>query len=161
LIDLSPGIFEKGKICALSSLIRHDILPNSRVVSGSIAWDLPTMPVSILTSLLLWSALLLPGVKADPSQVIPLSQVSCQPEPGDFLLLERPTILSRSMDREDEWAIAEADTEEEESNDGDPEGIVSESHWIWLSHGHSGQLFSIRLDPGIVRSSVRSPILRC
>ena len=119
------------------------------------------MPVSILTSLLISSALLLPGARDNSSPVLQFSQASCHPEQDIRLLVDRGTIHSRSMDQPDAWAISEADNKEEESSDGDSEEIVSESQWIWLFPGPGGRLISIRLDHGLVRSSDRSPILRC
>ena len=115
------------------------------------------MPASIAASLLLWSTLLTPG--AGPSTV---PMVGVGPIMTRMIAVEAfATIRTWPLPGEGSWAISEADLEEEESGDGDPDGISSDADWA-LSPPHlSGQASAIRPDRGLATSPIRSPILRC
>jgi len=114
------------------------------------------MPVSIASSLLLWSALLLPGAKAEPTQPQPrrAELVVCEPTIS-------ATIQSWPLDRSADWTISEADLEEEDSSDGGDDFVVYKERWNSLQTGLSDQALILRLGRSAFCPSLRSPILRC
>ncbi len=119
------------------------------------------MPASIVTTLLLWSAMLLPGASAGSTRAVDGLPALGQWVSAAISVDEMATIQAWPLDTDDTWTISEADTEEEESDDGDGDRIVAESRWTSLKPADQGLASAIRHDRGAVRSSVRSPILRC
>jgi len=109
------------------------------------------MPVSILTSLILWSSWLAPA----PS-VISGPPVFCQVDDSAMT-----SIWSWPISTPEPWTYLDADTNEEETGDGDSEGLASESVWLSPHLFASGSISTIRLDPAHVCPSCRSRILRC
>ncbi len=119
------------------------------------------MPVSIVTSLLLWSALLQPGATAEPSRSVqanPAVDGACS---SSRFLDALETVRACPLDEGYSWAISEADTQEEESGDGDGDRVFSSTHWS--PRRTIGQRVGMTAQPGsrIARSAERSPILRC
>ena len=119
------------------------------------------MPASITTLLLLWVALLPPGVKAEPRQSVGTVPVPCRPSSTSLALEAMATIQARPLDPGYTWTISEADTEEEETGDGEDDGLVVPGHWSTLRLDVSGQFSTTRFDRGAIPSPVRSTILRC
>jgi hypothetical protein len=120
------------------------------------------MPVWIVTSLLLWSALLLPGASAGPKQASEGNPALCRQGSATPSLDVTATIRAWPLGQDGGWTISEADTqEEEETDDGDGDHIVSEIRWSSLRPVGLRLASAIRPDQGIVRSAARSPILRC
>jgi hypothetical protein len=118
------------------------------------------MPASILTSLLLWSTLFLPGASAglpshDGFPNSPKLSVARTIDDHEFLI--RPC----SFDSSNSWTMSEADTEEEDSREGDDLGIISRGVWNSSRPGRIGHTFVFRPDTLSVCFAFRSPILRC
>ena len=119
------------------------------------------MPVTISPFLMLWSALLLPGSEAGPRSGFeaariphPISSIAlaCHPVP---LIEAMPPEIGRP------WRISEADTNEEESDDGDDLGPAQGDFSRGRFPGDRSDSSPIRPDRGSFRSPFRSPILRC
>jgi hypothetical protein len=115
------------------------------------------MPVSIVTSLLLWSALLTPGARPEPVPSVSVDRTKAR------LIVAEPIATIRSWPIQDEysWTISEADTQEEETGDGDPDGISSDAVWDLLPPTRPGQASTVRAERGFASPLTRSPILRC
>jgi hypothetical protein len=119
------------------------------------------MPVAISPFLMLWSALLLSGNEAGPRAGL---EAVPTPHPISSIALAcHPVPLIEAVLPETGWAwrISEADTTEEESDDGDDLGPGPGD----LSRGRllrdRSESSPIRPDCGSFRSPFRSPILRC
>jgi hypothetical protein len=115
------------------------------------------MPVSIANSLLLWSALLAPGARPEPVPSVSVDRTATR------MIVADPIATIRSWPIQDEysWTVSEADTQEEESGDGDSDGISSAAVWDLRPPAHSGQASTIRTERGFASPLIRSPILRC
>jgi len=109
------------------------------------------MAVSILTSLIVWSSWLAPA----PS-VISDRSASCQ-----FARPAMTSIWSWPIPDPTPWTYLDADTNEEESDDGDPEGLTSRATWVSPRLLASGPISPARRDLAHVGLSCRSRILRC
>jgi hypothetical protein len=118
---------------------------------------LPLMPASIVTSLVLFWASLLPGVSlaASPSPVRESTQAQLVSADHSSLI----SLVSSVFVPSEGWMISEADTEEEDPSDG--EGLIPSDQWTSLHSGRPGQGSTIRLDRVLVPTAFRSPILRC
>ena len=119
------------------------------------------MPVSIATSfLLLWSSLLLPGASARPFPGVEGTPALYR-SISAASLEGMATIRACPLDEGCSWTISEADTEEEETDDGDGDRLLSESRWSSPRTVGRSLASTIRPDRGVARSAARSPILRC
>jgi hypothetical protein len=119
------------------------------------------MPASIVTSLLLWSALLLPGAPVGPGPSAEGLPTLCRQGSAAIAPDAMATIRAWPLDEDGSWTISEANTGEEESDDGDGDRIASQDRWSPLRLLGSDLISAIRPDRGTVRSASRSPILRC
>ncbi len=115
----------------------------------------PLMPVSILTSLMLWSSLLAPASRIEPVQTVESSDPRRSPRFRSASIWSWPVSEPRS------WALPDADTEEEETGDGDPEWLDSGAEWTSSRITSEGRVSPILRDRATVWHSTRSPILRC
>jgi hypothetical protein len=79
------------------------------------------------------------------------------------MIVAEPIATIRSWPVQDEysWTISEADTQEEESGDGDSDGISSDAVWDPLPPNQLGQVSTIRVERGFASPLSRSLILRC
>jgi hypothetical protein len=111
------------------------------------------MPVSIVTSLMLWTSLLAPASRSEPAHPTTIDRTAC--------FHPSASLWSWPAPEPDSWTLPDADNQEEETGDGDPEGLASESAWLSPHLFAEGRISPIRRDRSIVRHSTRSPILRC
>ncbi len=117
------------------------------------------MPATILTSLLIWSALLLPGVKELPTEGSSSSLASCR---STALAPVHPlTIQAMPVAGSESWLPSEATCEEEESSDNDDNVVVAERLWTLARLTLDGQTSTLRPERGFVLSPNRCSILRC
>jgi hypothetical protein len=117
------------------------------------------MPATILTSLLLWSAFLLPGAEDVQTRDLPSS-----PAMGHSMMtipVNQTTIQAWPLDESPSWTLSEANSEEEDSSDSDDNVITAERCWTLSRMGQQGPASTIRLDRGFACSPIRSTILRC
>jgi hypothetical protein len=115
------------------------------------------MPVSILTSLVLWSSLLAPASGIDSTRSVNLDRPTCCVADEH----SAASIWSWPLSSPCSWTYLDADTEEEETGDGDPEGLASDAAWISPRLFSEGSVPSIRRDRFLVCQPTRSKILRC
>jgi hypothetical protein len=114
------------------------------------------MPATILISLMLWSAFLLPGAKDDQTRDLSSSHSMTS------FPVELTTIQACPLNESAPWTRSEANSEEEEdSTDNDDNVIVAEQCWTLSRSGLQGSSSKIRLDRGFACTPVRSTILRC
>jgi hypothetical protein len=115
------------------------------------------MPVSILTSLMLWSSLLAPASGIEPAHPVKIDREVFR------AVVDDPTSSIRSGSAQTPccWDVPDADTEEEETGDGDPESFASDTRWLPPHLFSEGSVSPIRRDRSIFRHSARSKILRC
>jgi len=111
------------------------------------------MPVSILTSLMLWSSLLAPASGIEPAHPVIIDQAIVNDSTS--------SIRAGSAQTPCCWDLPDADTEEEETGDGDPDSFASDTRWLPPHLFSEGSVSPIRRDRSIVRQSTRSKILRC
>ena len=111
------------------------------------------MPVSIITSLMLWASLLAPASRAEPVHAVSLDRAVAPASPESFLALP--------VNEPGSWPVSEADDLEEETDDGDPEGLASEAPAPFPHLADDGSVSAIRRDRAFVGRPTRSPILRC
>jgi hypothetical protein len=119
------------------------------------------MPVSISTILMLWSVLLLSGSEAGPRPGVEAKATSRHL--SSIAIASRPIATIEAMPPGMEWPcrISEADTTEEESNEGDDLGPLQDDFSRGRLYGDRSVTSPIRPDRGGFRSPFRSPILRC
>jgi hypothetical protein len=115
------------------------------------------MPVSIVATLMLWSSCLAPSASFD--RILPAA--GDQAAFATSLAAQDTSIRSCPGREPFAWSLPDADTQEEETGDGDPEGLVSDAPWASLALSCTGQGSPIRRDRGIVSRPSRSQILRC
>ncbi len=117
------------------------------------------MPVSILSALWLWSALLPSGATFAPDPDLSTRLASC-PSMNRTAAAE-VTIQAWPLAESPDWGHSEATSEEEESSDSDDDVIVAASCWTLPRSGLIDQFACYRLDRGLFRQPNRSTILRC
>ena len=115
------------------------------------------MPVSIVAPLLLCSALLAPGAGPDTVPSVGVDRTMTRMVAADPIA----TIRSWPVQDQGSWIISEADTEEEESGDGDSDGMSSDAGWTLPLPHDLGLASSLRSEKGFLSPPTRSPILRC
>ena len=115
------------------------------------------MPVSIVTSLLLWATWLTPGAGSDPVGPVGVDRAPIRITCVDLT----PILRSWPLQERYSWTISEADIEEEESGDGDSDGISPVESWLPFPQSRQGHVSTLRRDRAVAKSSARSPILRC
>jgi hypothetical protein len=115
------------------------------------------MPVSILTALVLWSSLLGPASGNEPTQSVIVDPSASRA----FDDQATTSVWSWPLSSPYSSTYLDADTEEEETGDGDPEGLASECVWLSPRLFSEGSISSIRRDRALLRQSTRSKILRC
>jgi hypothetical protein len=115
------------------------------------------MPVSIIASLMLWSSLLAPASRIEPVVAVKVDRTATRAS-GDN---STSALCSCPLQAAGSWASLDADTEVEETGDGDPEGLASDALWLSPLHCYEGTVSPIGWNRAIVSQRTRSPILRC
>jgi hypothetical protein len=115
------------------------------------------MPVSILTSLMLWTAVLAPASPIEPVHAVNVDRTASRvvADPSIHSFCSWPG-LGRCT-----WDWQDADTEVEETGDGDPEGLVSDALWLSPHLLCEGSFSPSRRNRDFLAQRTRSPILRC
>jgi hypothetical protein len=115
------------------------------------------MPVSILTSLMLWTSLLAPASWNEPVLVVNGDRTVSRAV-NDHLTND---LCSSPAQAAGTWASLDADTELEETGDDDPEGVAAEAFWLSPHRLSEGSISLIRRNRAVAGQCTRSPILRC
>jgi hypothetical protein len=115
------------------------------------------MPVSIITSLMLWTSLLAPAGRHEPDFAVNVDRTVSRAV-DDHLT---NVLCSWPVQAVGCWASLDADTEVEETGDGDPESLATEAFWLSPHDFSEGSVSPIRRSQAIAGQCARSPILRC